>query len=115
MSQLEAGYFPPYWDIIRVGNVGTTIIVSIVKVDTGVVVPVDLTGNSKVQVDLRKPSGKILEFTAAVFGLETDGKIIVNDNIGIFDKRGRWAVRGVVEYSSGNTFKGSWVGFPVDD
>lgn len=115
MSQQEAGYAPPFWDIIRVGNVGTTVIVSLAKIVAGVVTPVDLTGNSLVEVHLRKPSGKVLEFIGAVFGPDVDGKIIVNDNVGIFDTRGRWACRGVAKFSSGNIFKGSWVGFPVDD
>jgi len=116
-QQQEAGYAPPFWDIIRVGNVGTTVIVSLVQVDpnTNLPVAVDLTNNSELQIDIRKPSGKVLEFTAQVLGVATDGQMIRNDNIGIFDVRGRYACRGVVTFTSGNTFKGSWVGFPVDD
>jgi len=115
LSQQEAGYTPPFWDIIRVGNVGTAVLVTIAQIVSGAVTPVNLTGFQSVRVDLRKPSGKILEVDAVIFLLPTDGQILATDNVGVFDTRGRWACRGVVTFSSGNIFKGSWVGFPVDD
>jgi len=118
MSQ-DSGFIPPFFDIIRVGNIGTRIDVSLQKVNnTGpspVLEPVTLV-NSKVQIDLRKPSGKVLEITAEIANPPgTDGAMFTVDSKGVFDKRGRWACRGVLLQSNGNIFKGSWDGFPIDD
>jgi len=118
MSQ-DSGFILPFFDIIRVGNVGTRVDVSLKKVDNSgpspVLVPVDLT-NGNVQIDLRKPSGKVLEITAQITTPPgTDGEMFTVDSQGIFDKRGRWACRGVLLQSNGNIFKGTWDGFPVDD
>lgn len=118
MSQ-DSGFIPPFFDIIRVGNVGTRIDVSLKKVDNSgpspVLVPVDLT-NGKPQIDLRKPSGKVIETTAIITNPPgTDGEMFVIDTVGVFDKRGRWACRGALFMSNDNIFKGSWDGFPVDE
>ncbi len=118
MSQ-DSGFITPFFDIIRVGNKGTRIDVALKKVDNSgpapVLEPVTLV-NSDVQIDLRKPSGKILEITATVVNPPgTDGEMFVVDSDGVFDKRGRWACRGVLLQSNGNIFKGTWDGFPVDE
>ena len=114
MSQQSVGY-----DIIRVGNVGTMITVNLTKIDRNqsppVEEPVDCTNRENVFVHLRKPSGKILEFIADVVNPPgSDGKIRYVDNQGVFDRPGRWACRGVLLNTNGNTFKGSWSGFTVD-
>jgi len=118
MSQ-DSGFIPPFFDIIRVGNVGTRIDVALKKVDNSgpspVLVPVVLTGGVP-QIDLRKPSGKILPITAQITNPPgTDGEMFVIDSTGVFDKRGRWACRGELLMSNGNIFKGTWDGFPVDE
>ncbi len=118
MSQ-DSGFILPFFDIIRVGNVGTRVDVALKKVDNSgpspVLVPVNLIGGD-VQIDLRKPNGKVLEITARITNPPgTDGEMFTVDTDGIFDKRGRWACRGVLSLTNGNIFKGSWDGFPVDD
>ncbi len=119
-QQEEVGFQPPFFDIIRVGNVGTQVNVELKKVvepvtDPPTLEPVDLT-NGTAQIDLRKPNGTVLEITAIKDNPPgTDGKMHIIDTEGLFTVRGRWAVRGVLNMSNGNIFKGSWCGFPVDE
>lgn len=119
-QQEEVGFQPPYFDIIRVGNVGTQINVQLMKVVEPVTDPptleaVNLT-NGTAQIDLRKPNGKVFEIDAIKDNPPgVDGKMHIIDTDGIFTVRGRWAVRGVLNMSNGNIFKGSWCGFPVDE
>jgi len=119
-QQEEVGFQPPFFDIIRVGNVGTQINVELKKAvepatDPPTLEAVNLS-NGEAQIDLRKPNGTIIELP----GIKTnppgvDGKMHYIDTDGIFTVRGRWAIRGVLNMSNGNIFKGSWCGFPVDE
>ncbi len=60
--------------------------------------------------------GKVFEIDAIKTNPPgTDGKMHIIDTVGLFTVRGRWAVRGVLDMSNGNIFKGSWCGFPVDE
>ena len=52
---------------------------------------------------------------SAISNPPNDGKIQFTDSAGIFDISGRWKVRGVATYSSGNKFYGTWIGFQVSD
>jgi len=119
-QQEEVGFTPPYFDIIRVGNVGTQINVQLMKVVEPVTDPptleaVNLT-NGDAQIDVRKSNGTILELPGIKDNPPgVDGKMHYIDTDGIFDRRGRWAIRGVLNMSNGNIFKGSWCGFPVDE
>ena len=42
---------------------------------------------------------------------DTGGSVFNHANA----KRGRWKVRGIVNYASGNVFKGSWEPFTVGE
>jgi len=116
----EVGFTPPYFDIIRVGNVGTQFNVQLMKVDNTdpnnpVLVPVNLS-NGAAQIDLRKPNGTIIELPAIKTNPPgVDGKMHYIDLDGLFTVRSRWALRGVLNMSNNNVFKGSWCGFPVDE
>ncbi len=119
-QQDEVGFTPPFFDIIRVGNVGTQINVTLEKIndidpDNPVPEAVNLT-NGEAQIDLRKPNGTVIELPANKTNPPgVDGKMNVIDTDGLFTVRGRWAVRGVLNMSNNNVFKGSWCGFPVDE
>jgi len=119
-QEQEVGFTPPYFDIIRVGNKGTQINVQLVKVDNTdpdnpIVVAVNLS-NGTAQIDLRKPNGTIIPLSAIKTNPPgVDGKMHYIDVKGLFTVRSRWAVRGVLNMSNGNVFKGSWCGFPVDE
>jgi len=116
-QEVEVGFTPPFFDIVRVGNVGTQINVDLQKVDpnTKALLPVNLS-NGIARIDLRKPNGKVFEIDAIKTNPPgVDGKMFIIDIVGLFTVRGRWAVRGVLDMSNGNIFKGSWCGFPVDE
>ena len=73
-------------------------------------------GNSALQLEFENPKGKrSVKTGSAVSNPATDGKIQYTDSTGIFDISGRWKVRGVTTYSSGNKFYGTWIGFQVSD
>ena len=109
--------------IIRIGNKGTVIDVTMYSVSAD--------GNTQTLLDLAQGNGYNLEFkrkdgttqtvTATVKnGSGTDGVLTYTDTGGaVFAhakaKRGRWEVRGIINYASGNTFKGSWEGFTVGE
>ena len=104
---------------VKVGNVGTQFKCTMKKPDPddiSTLIALNLTGNSALQVEFENPKGvRSVKTGSAVSNPAIDGKIQYTDTVGIFDVRGRWKVRGVVTYSSGNKFNGSWVGFQVSD
>ena len=105
-------------DFIRIGNVGTEIIVTL-KEDVGSAqVAVDLstlTLDSQT-IEVRKPRGTIVSLAATIKNPPgTDGKITHTDSTGIFDRRGRWQGRGRINITGGSIFKGSWTGFQVSE
>ena len=104
---------------VKVGNVGTQFKCTMKKPDPddiSTLIALDLTGNSALQVEFENPKGlRSVKTGSAVSNPAIDGKIQYTDSVGIFNVRGRWKVRGVVTYSSGNKFYGSWVGFQVSD
>lgn len=102
-------------DFVRIGNIGTQIILNMTEVVTGVEQAVDLSsGVSTVTIDIRKPRGTIVNLASSILNPPgTDGKIHHIDSVGIFDRRGRWQARGIINFSNGNIFKGSWAGFQV--
>jgi hypothetical protein len=113
-------FVKPFFDIIRVGNVGTLIQVQLARVNTDdpnnpFLEPFPTGPNDEVFIDLRKPSGKILRFPASVVPPADSGLISVVDNEGVFDKKGRYATRGVCKVSGSSEFRGGWFGFPVDE
>ena len=105
-------------DFIRIGNIGTDLIVSLTELVNGVEVAIDLSAFSitTLKIDVRKPRVSITNLTASILnGAGVDGKIHVVDGTGIFDRRGRWQMRGVMNLVGGNVFKGSWSGFQVSE
>ncbi len=96
----EVGFTPPYFDIIRVGNVGTQFNVQLMKVNDDdpnniFLEPINLS-NGTVQIDLRKPNGTIIELPAIKTNPPgVDGRMHYIDLDGLFTVRSRWALRGV--------------------
>lgn len=105
-------------DFVRVGNIGTDIIVDMTKIVNNVEQALDLNNPaiSSATIELRKPRGTIVTVNASILNIPgTNGKIHHTDGVGIFDKRGRWQIRGTVNYAGGGIFKGSWTGFTVGE
>lgn len=103
-------------DFIHVGQIGTVLTTTVTKIVNNVETPVDLSTTSSTEIELQKPDGEILApFTASFVTDGTDGQITYTDMTGVFDVTGRWTIRGVINYSSGAKFMGSWTGFSVDE
>jgi len=102
-------------DFVRIGNIGTQIILTMTEVVSNAEVAVDLSaGISTVQIELRKPRGTVVTLTASILDPPgTNGKIHHIDSVGVFDRRGRWQSRGIINFTNNNIFKGSWSGFQV--
>jgi len=111
---------------IKVGNKGTRLRVRITKVkddippdqitgDPSQREPVDLRTADQTWVELEIPRGKRKPLFPATIIDDINGLIEYVDVEGTFDVDGRWKIRGLVEFDSGNTFKGTWTGFLVGD
>ena len=110
---------------IKVGNVGTRLRVRLTKVKDGIPTdqvtgdpdqrePVDLQTATAVFVELEDPRGKKLPLLPAIIeGDPKNGLFSHLDSIGLWDKDGRWKIRGVAEFDSGSLFQGTWTGFMV--
>lgn len=101
-------------DRIRVGQIGTIITVTMTQVVSGADVVIDLTTCTSATVDFRKPDNTIVSFNATIISPATAGLIRYTDSIGLFDQRGRWQVRGTVNFTGGSKFPGSWTGFACE-
>lgn len=110
---------------IKVGNIGTKLRVRITQVDSSIPpdqitgdesqrVPVDLSTATNTWVELEKPKGNRLLLPATIVDA-INGVIEHDDTVGVFDVDGRWKVRGIAEFDTGNLFKGTWTGFLVGD
>ena len=111
---------------IKVGNLGTKLRVRMTKVKDSVP-PEDVTGDpsqrepvslstaSNVWIELEIPKGKRKPLLIASIIDAQNGLIEYIDNAGVFDVDGRWKIRGVVQFNSGNKFQGTWTGFLVGD
>lgn len=116
----QEGFIKPFFDIVRVGNIGTEIQVQLARVNNedennAFLESFPVGPNDEVFIDLRKPSGRILRFLAQVVPPSEDGLIQVTDNEGVFDTKGRYATRGVCVVAGVSEFRGGWLGFPVDE
>jgi len=109
--------------VIRVGNKGTTVDITMYSVTGSTQTAVNL-GNpagSTFQIEFKRKDNSTQLVTAAIKNSPgTDGVITYVDTDGsVFQNakatKGRWTVRGVITYASGNTFKGSWQGFTVGE
>ncbi len=111
---------------IKVGNKGTRLRVRITKVKDNIPPdqitgapdqrePVDLRTADNVWVELEIPRGKRKPLLVANIIDDINGLIEHVDTDGVFDVDGRWKIRGLVEFDSGNKFKGTWTGFLVGD
>ena len=109
--------------VIRIGNKGTIIDVTMYSVaaDGNTQLPLDLSAGNAYNFDFKRKDGTTQQVTATVKnGSGTDGILTYTDTAGaVFAhakaKRGRWEVRGIINYASGNAFKGSWEGFTVGE
>lgn len=118
--KVNEGFIKPFFDIVRIGNVGTVIQVQLARVNNDdpnnpFLEPFPTGINDQVFIDLRKPSGKILRFLAQAIPPIEDGLIAVTDNEGVFTTKGRYATRGVCVVAGVSEFRGGWLGFPVDE
>jgi len=111
---------------IKVGNTGTVFIARITQVnptipkdeitgDPNQRQAVDLTTATDTQIEIESPRGKRYLLPANIISPATDGKITATDQDGIFDREGRWKVRGIVTFDTGNFFQGTWTGFMVGE
>ena len=109
--------------VVRVGNKGTTIEITMYSVTGSTQTPVNL-GNpagSTFQVEFKRKDNSTQTKTATIKTAPgTDGVITFTDTDGdVFQNakasKGRWTVRGIITYASGNVFKGSWQGFTVGE
>ena len=111
---------------IKVGNIGTKLRVRITKVkdsippdqitgDPSEREPVNLSTATATFVELEKPRGNRVPLLVATIIDEIQGIIEFDDNVGLFDVDGRWKIRGIAQFDTGNLFKGTWTGFLVGD
>ena len=109
--------------VIRIGNKGTVIDVKMYSVssDGNTQTALDLSAGNSYQIEFKRKDSTTQTVTAtAKNGNGSDGILTYTDTNGVVfahtsAKRGRWSVRGIINYASGNTFKGSWEGFTVGE
>ena len=107
--------------IPRVGNVGTIVEMSMKELVGSSLGNLNLSTTSALQIEFKLPNGLLQTVTSAVKNSPgSDGIMTFTDSAGaVFNssnaQMGTWEARGVVNYSSGNTFKGSWAGFQVGE
>ena len=107
--------------IVRVGNKGTIVEVTMQELVGSTLGALNLSTTNSLQVEFKRPDGSQHVVTGAVKNSPgSDGIIRYTDTAGaVFNHndaiKGAWEARGVVGYSNGNTFKGSWSGFLVGE
>lgn len=107
--------------IIRIGNKGTVIEMTMYSVLGNTQTVVDLSQGNAYQMEFKRKDNSTQTVTATIKNAPgTNGIITYTDTGGaVFAhtnaSKGRWTVRGIIGYSSGNTFKGSWQGFTVGE
>jgi hypothetical protein len=107
--------------IVRIGNVGTIVEVTMQELVGSTLGALNLSTTNSQQVEFKRPDGSQHIVTGAVKNSPgSDGIIRYTDTAGaVFNHndaiKGAWEARGVVGYSNGNTFKGSWSGFLVGE
>jgi len=103
---------------IKMGNIGTQLKCTMTKPDpndANARISVDISSNNSIKIELESPRGKKTLLNAILTNTGTDGKMYHTDSTGVFDRTGRWRVRGVVTYNSGFKFQGTWTGFFVGE
>jgi hypothetical protein len=83
---------------IHVGDIGTTLIVTILE-DGSVV---DISSASSLQIIIKKPDATTLTKTGVFTTDGTDGKMQYVSIAGDFDQSGNYRIQGKVNLSSGN-------------
>ena len=107
--------------IVRIGNVGTIVEVTMQELVGSTLGALNLSTTNAQQVDCKRPDGSQHTVAGSVKNAPgTDGIIRYTDTSGtVFNHtdaiKGAWEARGIVAYSNGNTFKGSWTGFLVGE
>lgn len=111
---------------IKIGNIGTRLRVRLTKIKDSIAPedvkgeeserePVNLLTAQTTWIELEVPKGKRKPLLVATIIDAQNGLIEYIDNIGIWDVDGRWKIRGIVQFATGNKFKGTWTGFMVGD
>jgi hypothetical protein len=102
---------------IKKGNIGTQLKCTMTKPDPNGSgrIAVDISSNNTIKIELESPRGKKTLLNATLTNTGTDGKMSHTDSTGVFDRTGRWRVRGVVTFNSGFKFQGTWTGFFVGE
>ncbi len=110
---------------IKVGNVGTRLRIRLTKIKDNIPAdqvtgepdqrePVDLTTATEVFIELEDPRGRKLDLLdAQIEGDPKNGVFSHLDSVGLWDRDGRWKIRGLAEFDSGSLFQGTWTGFMV--
>ena len=107
--------------IPRVGNVGTIVEITMKELVGSSLGNLNLSTTSALSIEFKLPNGILQTITSAVKNSPgSDGIMTFTDSAGaVFNSSnasmGTWEARGIVTYSSGNTFKGSWAGFQVGE
>ena len=107
--------------IVRIGNVGTIVEVTMQELVGSTLGALNLSTTNSQQVEFKSPDGSQHIVTGAVKNSPgSDGIIRYTDTAGaVFNHndaiKGAWEARGVVGYSNGKTFKGSWGGILVGE
>jgi hypothetical protein len=109
--------------VIRVGNKGTIIDVTMytVSADGNTQTVLDLSAGNSYQLEFKRKDSTTQVVTATIKNAPGSNGVLTYTDTGgaVFAhtkaKRGRWEVRGIINYASGNTFKGSWEGFTVGE
>ena len=98
--------------VIRIGNKGTVIDITMysVSADGNTQTLLDLSAGNSYQMEFTRKNGSIQSVTSTVkTGSGTDGVMTYTDTGGaVFNhtlaEKGRWQVRGIINYASGNVF-----------
>ena len=109
--------------VIRIGNKGTVIDVTMysVSADGNTQTLLDLSAGNSYNIEFKRKDNTTQSVTATIKNSPgTDGVLTYTDTGGsVFNntlaKKGRWTIRGIINYSNGNAFKGSWQGFTVGE
>lgn len=101
---------------IRVGDVGTSIILRIVTVNSsGTKTAVDISTNSGLNMYFKKPNGATLTKTAVLNTTGTDGRMKYILTAGDIDIKGDWQVQGFVNLGGSGSWKTTLGTFTVED
>ena len=107
--------------VIRIGNKGTVVDVTMYSVasDGNTQTLLDLSAGNSYNLEFKRKDNTTQSVTATIKNSPGTDGVLTYTGGSVFDntlaKKGRWTIRGIINYSNGNTFKGSWQGFTVGE